>query len=350
MYAKENKALQHNSGSGIKYSMNRLCIFAHFDQDNAVDDYVFSYLESLGQVCTKIVFVTTSVLAEIASARLGQYCDLIITRENRGYDFASWQVGIKKESLLDYDEILLCNDSVYGPLFPLEEAFKSMSEKDCDFWGMTESNQISYHLQSYFLVFRKSVLLSLVFQTFWKNVAIQASKMTIIRTYEVGLSKVLLEAGFKAGVYATYRPSFLKRLASITRSSIIRLSKTRPEGIFGLLIAAARRIGSKIKDQLFEEPLRRRWLFIPLGTFRIIRAALKKKEHNVTHMFWKELIVSRRMPFLKVELLRDNPMNVKINNFERVLTSHSDYDVGCIKAHLKRMKKTKTGIADNRHK
>jgi lipopolysaccharide biosynthesis protein len=56
------------------------------------------------------------------------------------------------------------------------------------------------------------------------------------------------------------------------------------------------------------------------------------------------------MPFLKVELLRDNPLRIKINNFEHVLVSHSDYDIAYIRSHLKRVKKSKTGLGDNQHK
>jgi lipopolysaccharide biosynthesis protein len=351
--------------------MNRLCVFAHFDQDDTVDDYVFFYLESLKRVCRKTVFVTASVLTNPVKARLRLCCDLIIERNNQGYDFVSWQVGLREEFLADYEEILLCNDSVYGPLFPLEDVFDSMSKKDCDFWGMTESRQISYHLHSYFLVFRRPVFLSPIFQTFWNHTRIQKTKTAIIHMYEVGLTKILLEAGFVAGVYAAYRPTLPERLVSLEgvcrRKTAFTIANTWIAGkralgelwtnfetkqtvISETVTTIVGKTDRENEHSSYREQAQMRAIVLPRNVARKIRFFLTGENLNLTHLFWKELIVRRRMPFLKVELLRDNPMNVKINNFERVLASRSDYDVGCIKAHLERMKKTKTGIADNRHK
>lgn len=318
----------------MEHTISRLCIFAHYDRDNTVDDYVYFYLGKLKRVCRRIIFVTTSVLDEVVKTRLKTCCDSIITRKNQGYDFMSWRVGLDSESLEGYDEILLCNDSVYGPLFPLEEVFSSMSEKPCDFWGITESHQISYHLQSYFLVLRKPVILSSVFQTFWGGITIQKSKAALIRTYEVGLSKVLLRAGFKAGVYAGYSPPPLKRLALIihlcrSRMGRMMVSKTeaKPDSGEGLAHTAL--------------PV------FPPQACEKVKSVLKGKNFNIAHQFWKELIVRRRMPFLKVELLRDNPIKVNISGFEKVIASCSDYNIGYIKSHLKRMKK-KIVVPDNR--
>ena len=58
---------------------------------------------------------------------------------------------------------------------------------------------------------------------------------------------------------------------------------------------------------------------------------------NTTHYFWEQLVTSGNMPFIKIELLRDNPMNIDIDNFEQIIRQVSDYDVGLIKEHLLRM-------------
>ena len=42
----------------------------------------------------------------------------------------------------------------------------------CDFWGITDSSEINYHLQSYFLVFKKNVIQSNTFKIFWDGVKI----------------------------------------------------------------------------------------------------------------------------------------------------------------------------------
>lgn len=314
----------------MKDHLNRLCIFAHYDRDNIVDDYVYFYLKSLKPVCKKIVFVTTSVLKETAKNDLKKYSDSMIIRENRGYDFMSWRIGLDSEALEDYDEILLCNDSVYGPLFPLEEAFGFMSTKDCDFWGMTESRQISYHLQSYFLVFRKPVILSPAFQAFWKDITIQKSKNALIRSYEVGLSSVLMKAGFKADAYVGYTPSIISRfrlMLYLCSSKIARMTAS---------VSACK---SKTKSDFGDEAARTALSVFPYKLSEKVKSILKGENFNVTHLLWKELIVQQRMPFLKVELLRDNPMAVNIHDFERIIASCSDYDTNYITSHLERMSK-----------
>ena len=38
--------------------MKRLCVFAHWDRDNIIDDYVIYYLKALKQVVSTLVFVS----------------------------------------------------------------------------------------------------------------------------------------------------------------------------------------------------------------------------------------------------------------------------------------------------
>jgi rhamnosyltransferase len=274
------------------------------------------------------------MLNETEKTGLTKYCDSIITRENQGYDFISWQVGLNNESLGGFDEILLCNDSVYGPLFPLEEAFDFMSTKDYDFWGMTESRQISYHLQSYFLVLRKPIILSSVFQTFWKNITIQESKTALIRAYEVGLSGALLRAGFSSGAYVGYSPPLLKRftlMMHLCGSRVVRMMVSLRTSVAVSKTEAKSGSGEGLAHMALP--------VFPPRVYEKVKSVLKGENFNITHQFWKELIVHRRMPFLKVELLRDNPMKVNISDFEKVIASCSDYNIGHIKSHLMRMKK-----------
>ena len=40
--------------------MKRLCIFAHYDKDNLIDDYVIYYLRELKKSFNKIIFVSDS--------------------------------------------------------------------------------------------------------------------------------------------------------------------------------------------------------------------------------------------------------------------------------------------------
>lgn len=282
----------------------RLCVFAHFDRHNVVDDYVHCYLSSLRPLVTTMVFVSTAHLEAGDLGRLSATCDRTLVRENAGYDFGSWQAGLEAcADAFEYDEVVLCNDSVYGPLFPLENMFRQMEEVACDFWGITESAAIAYHLQSYFLVFRKRAVQSPVLKEFWTRLRAEKDKEAVITRYEVGLTQDLLKAGLKPGAYAPGKPP--------------------------VLISLQRQVLSKVRRGKSPVNL--------LLKFMLHNAAFRRKGVNPTHFFWKELIRDYQMPFVKVELLRDNPRRVNVRDFDVFLQSRSAYPVHLIKGHLERM-------------
>ncbi len=125
-------------------------------------------------------------------------CDEASLRPNVGYDFGMWQFVLAKTDLTVWDEIILTNSSVFGPFWPLTDAFQRMADQPCDFWGMTDSYQHDWHIQSYFLVFRHKIIQSKAFSLFWQSVLPYMNKEQIIRSYEVGLTQYLMDAGFTA--------------------------------------------------------------------------------------------------------------------------------------------------------
>lgn len=355
-------------------NVKRLCVFAHFDKDNIVDEYVLFYLRDIRKVADRVVFVSASSLNSETISRLKNICDSVIIRKNEGYDFASWQTALKSETLKDFDELILCNDSVYGPLLPLELVFGAMRGESCDFWGMTGSHDIAYHIQSYFLVFKKTILDSGVFQKFWESTNIPQSKKEVIKLCEIGLSQTLLSAGFKASTYARYRflvsHAMLYRLRSYLIRGCQRISeyarvilsqvifllrviffgtnrRKRNNGFRKMLEAFIKRsiifavsIVSKIKNILRDGPSviidfirypkeRIRSLFLYFEN--------KMKSVNITHLLWKQLVLYSGMPFIKVDLLRDNPMAMNINDYAKVISTVSNYNTPMIRSHLSRV-------------
>ncbi|ADN08333.1 putative glycosyltransferase, fusion protein [Sulfurimonas autotrophica] len=284
--------------------MNRAVVFAHYDIDNVVDQYVYVYLKELSKISNYIVFVSTADLTQKDIELLSRICAKVIIRDNIGYDFMSYKIGLESFDYIKYDEIIICNDSVYGPFYPLENVFNAMKNKQCDVWGMTSGQEISLHLQSYFLVCKKTVLLSSYFSDFWKNVKVLDNKRKIIETYEVGFSAKLLSLGFKLASYAEYKPVFMEKYT-------VKLRRVTFYKIFKKIIS----------------------LFEGRSVFQ------NSLSVNITHQYWKELLLVSKMPFLKVELLRDNPLKINILDFEDVIKKISDYDVSLIQKHLHRTKK-----------
>ena len=177
--------------------MKRLALYAHYGPKPQVAKYVFHYLQQLRLLDFQITFISNSVISRESEDELRKYSAHIITRENTGYDFAMWQRGLAESDLAQFDELLLTNSSIIGPLHPLVDLWKNPAVADGDFWGLTDNDEMEVHLQSYFLVFQPRVFHSARFAEFWRSVLPYQDKFQIIRSYEIGLTKWLAEGGFK---------------------------------------------------------------------------------------------------------------------------------------------------------
>jgi hypothetical protein len=183
----------------------RITIFAHFDKDNIIDDYVIHYLLELKKISEKIIFVSDSNLDEVEKNKLSKICCDVLALKHGEYDFGSYKRGFfllkskYDQEFSQIDEVVFANDSCYL-IRDFETVFLEMEKRSDDFWGIAESFQHGYnHLHSYFMVFRSQILQSKVFDEFLSEVKIEKSHKEIIVKYEVGLSKILVESGFKMG-------------------------------------------------------------------------------------------------------------------------------------------------------
>lgn len=191
---------------------NRVAVFASYQKDGLVHDYVFYYLEGLKKICDDIVFVSDNELSTSDLDKISKYCSHHICKHHGEYDFGSYKRGynyLKESNLLDnYNELVLCNDSCYGPVFPFEEMFKEMSKRECDFWSITANRQDGmYHLHSYFLVFKKNVFKHHSFDSFINAVKSQKNHSGYCEKYEIPLTDYLNKFGFKEDSFIQYVPS-----------------------------------------------------------------------------------------------------------------------------------------------
>lgn len=225
--------------------MKRAVIFAHWDNDLTIDDCVVYYLKELKKVIEKVIFVSANNLSENETQKLDGIADNIISQEHGEYDFGSYKRGfeiLKAEGLSNYEEIIFANDSCYAPLFSLDELFEEMEEKECDFWGITKNNYglkgKNPHIQTYFIAFRKNVFMDNDFIKFISSVKPELDKNSVIENYEIGLSKMLFQNGYKAETFVKEfenisNPTIKKWKSLITKSkspflkcSVLRLKNT----------------------------------------------------------------------------------------------------------------------------
>jgi lipopolysaccharide biosynthesis protein len=210
--------------------------------------------------------VSNSEISPASETALKKNCERVIVRENIGLDFAMWQRGLAEYDWSQFDELLLTNSSIIGPLQPLAPLWARPEIAECDFWGLTDNNELQQHLQSYFLVFRQRVLHSARFRDFWRAVLPYKNKSLVIFSYELGLSNWLEEGGFVSR-------------ALFAQKEIIAMYRRR------------RGIWRKYHDY---------YLYL----------TLRGRSRNVSVIF-PHYLLERGMPFLKIALLRESPSFMK---------------------------------------
>lgn len=189
--------------------MTRLCIYVTYDFENKIDDYIGYMLRKLRNVVDSLIVVCNYEYIVLGIEHVRPYADRIFFRKNKGFDAGAYKDIICKylgfDEICKYDELLLVNDSFYGPLCPFKDMFCIAETIDVDYWGLVRapSGQIegySYdtHIQSYFLAFRKNVLCSLEFRMFWEKIEYPRSLFEAIIKFEIGCNKYFSEVGFKS--------------------------------------------------------------------------------------------------------------------------------------------------------
>lgn len=181
--------------------MNRIAIFAHYDRDAVIDEYVLYYLRGLKEVAARILFVSDAALPRSETGKLQGLAELVSAAPHGEYDFGSWKRGIAYlgSTLSQVDELILVNDSCYAPVVPFEGVFARMGEIECDAWSGTatgDNGQVR-HLNSYFLVFRRRILADPAFNAFWQQVTPQPTSDQVVIHYENRLSEMLAGRGHR---------------------------------------------------------------------------------------------------------------------------------------------------------
>lgn len=220
VFAPRRRSIVPVASPSKKEQVRRLVLFVHYNADNLVSEADMFLLNKLREVSSYICVVSNSHMSGDAASKICLYADDIFIRENKGYDFSAWKAAIDRlgwNFILEFDEVIFVNNSCYGPLYPLSEVFSAMESSDADFWGITsfpdEKNSIRpeasllkdrhiiSHLQSYFIVLRRSVIESAQFYKFWSSVDAKQGFMDVVTSYEIGLTDKLSKAGFKWDCY-----------------------------------------------------------------------------------------------------------------------------------------------------
>jgi hypothetical protein len=129
---------------------NNLVIYAHYDCENIIKDYVIQSLNILIFLGYDIHFVTASETIINTNTDSLPFKINYIKNKGFGTDWHIWYEQCKylMNNNLYYDNILFLNDSIILPINGVDN-FKNtlnLMRKSSDFWGHWESNEIEWHI------------------------------------------------------------------------------------------------------------------------------------------------------------------------------------------------------------
>lgn len=189
----------------------RVGVFCFYDSDGKVDKYVEYLLLELKKVINELHIVVNGKVDDAGKLIFLKYTNNVYIRENRGFDAGAYKEAITKfiglPKIKEFDELVLCNDTFFGPFVSFKKIFAQMKQHEVDFWGLKYVDDSFFsHLQSYFLVFRKKILKEdILFQYIEENINSDTKDIAeIYATFERGLFYKLKEAGY---TYAAYTNS-----------------------------------------------------------------------------------------------------------------------------------------------
>ena len=202
------------------FRLNRFLVFCFYDKQGIADDYVFYFLEKIKPFCNEICIVINGTIDSNSEGHFKKYTEKILKRENEGFDSGAFKHVINTlglDYLRQFDEVIFANDTFYGPLFDLEELFTKMESEPADFWGITKHPavnvkingvSINEHVQSYFIAYKKNILISKDFEEYWNNLRLPVSYDEAVVFYELYTTNFFANKGYKYSCFIDIKPGF----------------------------------------------------------------------------------------------------------------------------------------------
>ncbi len=207
---------QHEDKTIDAGSTNRLAIFCFYDAAGHADAYVRTFLDGLVPYVKRLVIVSNGHVDAETCDMFAQFTPHVIERENKGLDAAAYRqvlLSIGWDQLERFDEVICCNDTCFGPVYPFEEMFDAMAKRPVDFWGVTAHadeidpglpKPIPAHIQAYWHAYRHSLVVSPAFHEYWENLVVPDGYVQNTLTHEIPFTKHFADLGFTWDTYVDY--------------------------------------------------------------------------------------------------------------------------------------------------
>lgn len=241
----------------------KVCLFAIYSPSGSITDATAQYIDLLSERGFKVIACVAVENTEdaLVVSNLPQVAGIVV-RENGGMDFACWSRALKLlPECWEAECLVVTNDSVFALPGRFEGFFDRLLTSEADYVALTDSHQIQYHTQSYFFMLQGAGLTNPSSREFWSNLKMYDQKMDVITNYEVKILDVMSSLG-------------------LTHEILFPLADLFP---------------GQQADEL--------------------------ERINVSHHYW-EYLINSGFPFVKTELLRDNPMKLPLLHWKDVLRNN----------------------------
>jgi len=174
-------------------------LYASYVKGNNIPYYVRYALKALSALNISVVYLTNQRDLDVDAIDFlkQQNIELFLT-ENKGFDFGMWSRYLKSISLEEkksWDRLCLINDSVIYYKNQFESFFSKAESMSADMVSLTYSEELSFHLQSFFLYLKPSAMT--VLYAHLEDVSESDSFYEVVRNMEIGLSTRMLRCGLK---------------------------------------------------------------------------------------------------------------------------------------------------------
>jgi len=187
----------------------RLVIYVVWDRRGEVDDFIPVALEGLRPHADRILVVVNGSLSDAGREKLTPVSDEILVRENTGFDIWAHKDALAHvgPSIDHFDEVVLTNDTWFGPIRPYDVVFERMDAEDVHFWGMTDHAReepnpftgegvLEYHLQSFWICVRREMFQSQAWADYWRDLPEMPGYFDAVLQHEAVFTHHFVTRGF----------------------------------------------------------------------------------------------------------------------------------------------------------
>lgn len=186
--------------------MNRITLFCIYCRKGIILSSDLHLIAELRSISSKLIVILNGECSNLSI--INEYYDILIRRDNKGFDAGAYSEVLSdsqmKELIQAHDELILCNNSFFGPFIPFSQITEQMEKKETDFWGITSSEKnFAKHIQSFFIAFNSKIIHSnLLFEYFEEHIPTTLKYDEVCRVFENGLFHYLEKNNMSYSAYS----------------------------------------------------------------------------------------------------------------------------------------------------